>query len=398
MVDQPRIVIVGAGLGGLSLARILHVNGISCVVLELEDDRDARTQGGMLDIHDDSGRIAIRAAGLEEQFQELILSGAEARRALDKHGAVWFSSEGPGGRPEVERGELRSLLLDSLPDGMVRWGAKVMGARAGNDATWEVRLADGTTVPADLLIGADGTWSRVRALTTDVTPIYSGVTSVDGYLYDADRNHPEAARAIGKGSMFAVGHHQSLMAHREADARLHFYAWMHVDEDWSAATDFTELVGAKEAVLQQYTGWDDSLRGVIAGVESQFFVRPLYLLPADHRWPHVPGLTLLGDAAHVMSPTGDGANLAMLDAADLAAALVTGADAAEAAVTSFEETMFNRAKAIAHESAGMVGLLMDDPNAPREFVTVLAQLEGLDAPPSPYEMSTETLTPIEQTQ
>src|SRR3954471_7706480 len=125
------VTIIGAGLGGLTLARVLHVHGIRATIYELDASPEARTQGGMLDIHDYNGQVAITAAGLTEQFQKIIHSGGEATRILDKHGTVHSDEpdDGDGGRPEVDRGQLRRMLLDSLPDGTIRWGSKVTAIR-----------------------------------------------------------------------------------------------------------------------------------------------------------------------------------------------------------------------------------------------------------------------------
>lgn len=379
------IVIVGAGLGGLSLARVLHVNGIEAVVLELDAHDCARKQGGMLDIHDDSGRIAIRTADLDKEFSELILAGGEARRVLDKEANVWISSEGPGGRPEVERGELRQLLLDSLPENTVRWGAKVVDTTIGPEGRPEVTLADGSTIFSDVLVGADGTWSRVRRLLTAATPLYSGVTSVEGYLYDADRRHPQAAWAMGAGSLFAISHQRSLMGHREADSRLQFYAWMCVDEAWATRTDFANSDSAKRAVLEQYVDWASSLRSIISEADSELIARALYYLPIGHRWPRTPGVTLIGDAAHVMSPTGDGANLAMIDGSNLASAIAEHPGELEVALSVYESVMFDRAEGVARESAGIMDVLLRDTTAPKQMVELFAGLEGQPVPAVPLQ-------------
>ena len=186
------ITVVGAGLGGLVLARVLHVNGIPVTVYEAEASAAARTQAGLLDIHPWNGQPALAAAGLIEKFRGLVLPGRESYRVLDRAGTVLLDwpDDGTGERPEVSRSELRQMLLDSLPDGIVQSGRKVSCVAALGEGRHELRFTDGATVRTSLLIGADGAWSRIRLLLSGATPQYVGVTSVEYVLFDADTRHP----------------------------------------------------------------------------------------------------------------------------------------------------------------------------------------------------------------
>ncbi|WP_328676405.1 FAD-dependent monooxygenase [Streptomyces sp. NBC_00322] len=345
------VTIIGAGLGGLSLARVLHVHGIPATVYEAEVSPTARAQGGMLDIHEDSGQPALQAAGLMNEFRSLILEGRQSIRVLDRDGTVLFdhADDGTGGNPEVLRGELRQMLLDSLPAGTVRWGHKVSGTRALGEGRHEVTFADGTTVTTGLLVGADGAWSRVRPLLSHAEPEYSGMSGVETCLFDADTRHPASAKAVGGGSLFALAPGKGFLAHRERGGTLHTYVMLAQPRDWFAHIDFTDSAAATVRIAQEFDGWAPELTALIADGDTAPVLRPLYALPIEHRWERVPGVTLLGDAAHLSLPNGEGANLAMYDGAELGNALAAHPEDVEAALTEYEQAMFPRSAAAATE-------------------------------------------------
>ncbi|GAA1967870.1 NAD(P)/FAD-dependent oxidoreductase [Amycolatopsis minnesotensis] len=354
MTTHHPIAIIGAGLGGLTLARVLRVRGLDAAVYELEASPTARTQGGMLDIHEESGQLALRAAGLHDEFRELIHAGGEAMRILDEHAVVRMeeADDGDGGRPEVDRGKLRDLLLGSLPDGTVHWGQKVTGARPLGHGRHEVTLADGTAFTTDLLVGADGAWSKIRPLLSAATPVYSGFSFVEADLLDADTRHPVSATVVGGGMLFAIGAGKGFLAHREPDGSLHVYTALEVPEDWIPGIDFADTAAAKSAVLSHFHGWDPSLRALLADADTALIPRPIFALPVGHSWDRVPGVTLLGDAAHLMSPfAGEGANLAMLDGAELGEAIAAHPGDLESALAAYERALFPRSEESAGESA-----------------------------------------------
>ncbi|HEX4462877.1 MAG TPA: FAD-dependent monooxygenase, partial [Polyangia bacterium] len=244
------VTIIGAGLGGLALARVLHVHGIAATIYEADASADARAQGGMLDIHADNGQLALKAAGLYEPFLALIHAGGEATRVLAKDGAVLFeqADDGTGGRPEVRRGDLRRLLLDSLPATSIRWNKKLTAVRALGAGRHEATFADGTTVQTDLIVGADGAWSKVRPLVSDAKPEYVGTFYVETYLYDADVEHAASAKAVGGGAMAAVAPGKGIQAHREPDGVLHAYVALTRPASFIAAIDFSDAAAAKAQV------------------------------------------------------------------------------------------------------------------------------------------------------
>ncbi|MEJ2866496.1 NAD(P)/FAD-dependent oxidoreductase [Actinomycetospora sp. OC33-EN08] len=361
------VTIVGAGLGGLVLARVLHVHGIRATVYEAEPSATARAQGGMLDIHEENGQPALEAAGLTEPFRALVLEGREAMRVLDQHGTVLLEEpDGTGGRPEIQRADLRRLLLDSLPEGTVRWGHKVAAVRPLG-GRHEITFADGTTIETDVLVGADGARSRIRPLVSDATPTYSGRSFVETWLHDSDTRHPAAAAVVGGGSMMAVAPEKGIQAHREAGGTLHTYVALTKPLDWFDDVDVPR-------VLREFDGWAPELTALLTDTDVEPVVRRLHTLPAGHRWERVPGVTLVGDAAHLAPPNGEGANLAMQDGAELGLALAAHPDDVETALAAYEQALFPRAEAATADGAELYGLMFG-PDAPQSLVAMFASFQ-----------------------
>ncbi|MET0455398.1 MAG: NAD(P)/FAD-dependent oxidoreductase [Mycobacterium sp.] len=371
------VTIVGAGLGGLTLARVLHVRGIAATVYEAEPTAGARTQGGQLDIHEADGQLALETAGLTAEFRAIIHQGAEAARALDQHGAVLYDEpdDGTGGRPEVLRGDLRRILIESLPDGVIEWGRKVTGVVALGDGRHELFFADGSTVVTSLLVGADGAWSRIRPLVSAATPEYAGTSYVETYLYDADQRHPAVAAAVGNGAMYALAPGKGIVAHREVNGVLHAYVGLTRPATWISGIDFTDATAATARVATEFDGWAPELTALITDGDTAPVLRMLYTLPTGHRWDRVAGVTLLGDAAHLTPPGGDGANLAMLDGAELGNAIAAYPDDVEAALAAYEAALFPRSEAAAVDAHHIQELLLGD-GAPHALIDFIAGAQG----------------------
>lgn len=357
-----RVAVVGAGLGGLALARVLRLHGRSVTVFESDASADARPQGGSLDIHSGTGQAALRAAGLLDRFRALARPDGQEWRVLDPVTATPVPFPGPvhdDDSPEIDRGQLRGLLLDSLPEGTVRWGSTVTGATPLGDGTWRLLLDDGTTEDADLVVGADGAWSRIRPALSDATPAYTGVVFLETGVDDCDTRHPDLARMVGNGTLLATGDGKALLAQRNSRGHLRVYVAFRAPRDWQAAagTEPGDTEAVRAHLLKMFDGWDESLLALLRNNDGGFVDRPVFVLPVPHTWEHVPGITLLGDAAHLMPPVGLGANLAMLDGADLAQALV-GEAVLDDAVRAYESVMLPRSAQAAQECAAALDHLV----------------------------------------
>jgi 2-polyprenyl-6-methoxyphenol hydroxylase-like FAD-dependent oxidoreductase len=363
------IAVVGAGLGGLALARVLHVNGIDAVVYERESSHGARGQGGMLDLHSGTGQRALREAGLIGQFHAIARRQGQDMRLLEPDGTLLLQEDTPDDallqRPEVDRGDLRNLLLDSLPEHAVHWGHALESAGDGL-----LHFAGGTSATYDLLVGADGADSRVRALLTDARPAHTGQNVVELGIPDIDRTHPDLAAMVGRGNYWVLGNGQSLSAQRNGDGRVRVYlSFYNTAGDWFAtsAIPFGDPAAARVRLIDLFTGWHARFTALIAACDDTILPWPIITLPVGLTWPSRPGVTLLGDAAHLMPPVGQGANMALLDGALLGLALAAHPHDIPAAVKEYEREMFQRTSAAARRSAHMQEML-SSPDASQKLL------------------------------
>jgi 2-polyprenyl-6-methoxyphenol hydroxylase-like FAD-dependent oxidoreductase len=364
-----RIAISGGGLGGLTLARILHRHGIDAVVYEREESRSARAPGGMLDLHPESGQHALAEAGLTGRFRSEARPEGEEHRILDPAGHVLVHHrprlDSFSGRPEIDRRTLRDLLLDSLPGNAVAWRHRLVAATPRPDGGFGLTFEGGRSADCDVLIGADGARSVVRSLLTDATPSYVA-TMVELSISDADRRHPHLAELVGPGNLWCIGVNQILAAQRLGDGSIR------VGISVRAEDRHPDTYRSKSALLDIFDGWAPTLTALIEAGDGAPIARRIEAMPTGTRWVHQPGVTLIGDAAHLMPPVGEGANQAMLDAAELAAALVASPVDPDAAIRAYEEAMFDRTQPIAARSARIQAMMLS-PTAADDIVRFFTQ-------------------------
>jgi 2-polyprenyl-6-methoxyphenol hydroxylase-like FAD-dependent oxidoreductase len=392
-----RIAVVGGGPAGLTFARVLHRHEHPVTVLERDPAPDARPPGGTLDLHENLGQLALAKAGLLARFQALSRPEGQAMRILDTDGTVlrdWRPRPDDRAHPEIDRGQLRDLLLGPLD---VQWGRGVTEVVPGTRDGVLVHFADGRQETFDLVVGADGAWSRVRPALSSATPRYTGITYVETSLDDVDDRHPDLARLIGDGSVAVYGVNRALVAQRNSGGHVKVYAQFRAPLDWhtdperhlslnrhaglsaglstgldaglstglGAGLDLADVEAVRSSLLALFDGWAAPVLDLLRH-GTAFVHRPLHVLPVSHTWAHVPGVTLLGDAAHLMPPLGAGANLAMMEGAELAesVAAASGPDDLDKAVRAFEEQMWARAGRWAKfTTAGLERLVSPDPTA-----------------------------------
>jgi len=362
MAPPPKVAIIGAGPAGMTLAHLLIKASIPVTIFEGEASPHVRGQGGTLDLHDDTGLKALKEIGLWEEFQRYARYDGEAMVIGDKNLKKYIymggaTKETSRGRPEIDREKLRKILYEALPHGVIRWGSRLRSV----DEDRILRFDHGAETGFDLIVGADGAWSKVRPLLSKVEPYYSGIGGIQSLVNDAEKQHPDLYKLVNRGSVFCYSDGKSLNAQQLGDGTITVGSWTRRAEDWQKTCGYDVHDGkqVKMALLDEFKDWSPQLVQFIRLADEQHLVsRSLYMLPSGHRWSHRPGFTLIGDSAHLMSPfAGEGVNLAMADALKLAQVLTASRksemdDAMDKAVKVFEEEMFSRAGIIAEVSKG----------------------------------------------
>jgi 2-polyprenyl-6-methoxyphenol hydroxylase-like FAD-dependent oxidoreductase len=362
LLKNKQIAVVGGGPGGLTLATLLQHNGVDVKVYERDKDKSARVQGSPLDLHHESGLAALRKANLLDEFKKNFLPGANKTVIVNECAEIFFSDHDTKQnenfdneylRPEIDRGALRKILLESLKPETIVWDSHFISMEKQNEG-WLLHFKNGTYAYADIVIAADGASSKIRPYITDIQPFYSGITMVEGNVYEAEKTAPQISALLRGGKVMAFGNQKDILLGQKGNGEIGFYISFKADENWAAnnGLDFSDKAQMLKWFKGKYSEWSNIWYELFENAATPFIPRPIYCMPLNQTWLSSFNLTLLGDAAHVMPPfAGEGVNMAMLDALELSECLTNDEhNTIQEAISFYETNMRKRAAAMAHES------------------------------------------------
>ena len=338
-----QIIIIGAGIGGLTLANLLYQTHPTIHVQLFERDSVAhsRTQGGTLGLKEQGGLDALRRLGMDEEIRA-VSQPVTRFTILNQRGKPLLILHGHPHSLRVPRVALRDLLLRDVHQ-LITFNANCTGYTE-HEGKPAVRFADGPEEMADVVVACDGVKSAIRQQLVGDQPHYLGLSAISGSVSTAER-----LPLLAYGPVLVIGEGASLILDQPQEA----IGWSLTLQTKPKEFESLAPSALQERVRASTRHWCSPIREIVSHtpVENVTYLGGFYdKEPLQHA--RAGSLLLLGDAAHPMSPfRGEGANMAMLDALSFMDAFrVAGERQLEQALALYETEMLVRARKAVLES------------------------------------------------